>query len=109
VNIKVKIGREEHDQEGNFMTFVDFVTDEVDLVVNPHFQPTSYDSTITRQALQRCGVEGPWRMFDGDVFGNGVQYVTVAFGNPEDVVKVRLLMQETTTIYQYTKEDLQTC
>ena len=87
--------------------FVDFITDEVDLAVNPHYN--SYDSAITRQALRYCNVEGPCQLIDGDVLANGVQYVTVAFWNPEDVVKVRLLMQETTTIYQYSKKDLETC
>lgn len=107
MTVKVKMGREQCDHEGYFMMHIDFVTDEVDLVVNPHYQ--TYDSAVVRYALRECGVEGPWFMIDGDVNRSCVQYVTVAFRNPEDTVKIKLLMQEIPSTTVYTMKDLETC
>lgn len=104
MTVKVKMGRETCDVVGRFLMHVDFVTDVVDLVVNPRYQ--TYDSAVVRHALEDCGVEGPCAMIDGDVNQSGVQYVTVAFRNPEDTVKVKLLMQEIPSTTTYTMKDL---
>lgn len=93
-------------KDGEFFRFVDFITDTVDLIRNPHYN--TFDSTVVRSELDRCGCEGPWTMIDGDVLNQDspVQYVTVALENPEDYVKLRLLADELTTKNQYSKEDL---
>jgi hypothetical protein len=101
------MGRETCDDEGCFLMHIDFVTDEVDLVVNPHYK--TVDSQVTRWALTDCGVEGPCYMINGDVNLSNVQWVTVAFRNPEDTVKIKLLMQEIPSKTVYTMKDLETC
>jgi hypothetical protein len=102
--VKIKVSRELSTPEGGYLRMVDFVSDHVDLVVNPHYK--TYDSTSVRRELRRCGVEGPCDLIDGDVLHSGIQYVTVAFCNPEDFTKVRLLMDETTTEKRYGLEDI---
>ncbi len=107
MTVKVKMGRESFDNEGYFMMHIDFVTDEIDLVVNPHYK--TVDSGVVRYALTECGVEGPCFMVDGDVTIGNVQWVTVAFRNPEDTVKVKLLMPQILSNTIYTMKDLETC
>jgi hypothetical protein len=103
-------------KDGDFLRFVDFVSDSIDMVKNP--REDSFDSAIVRAELERCGCEGPWTIIDGDVlaetlFYSGefknvstIQYITVALENAEDYVKLRLLSNEIITKNPYSKEDL---
>lgn len=70
---------------------VDIIIDDIDLVVNPQYH--SFDSVIITTALKQLNITN-YDMIDGGCFVDGIQYVTLACFDPEDVVKIRLLTQE---------------
>lgn len=92
-------------KDGDYLRFVDFVSDKEDIITH---KDSSVNSHSVCMALEQCGVVGPWSIIDGDVLEDGVQYITVALENPEDYVKIKLLMPELDNKNQYKKEDL-TC
>lgn len=76
-------------RDGVWAHRVDFITDVVDLCVNPHY--TTYESMYVTRYLASLGI-CEFNATDGWVTLTDTQYITMELYDPEDVVTIKLYM-----------------